>query len=281
VPAGGRPGPVGGATDRANGGAAGPAPASPRYRSAIAVRRPAPRVTLARALSKLGVLSRTQARAAIAAGRVAVDGSIERDPDRWLDPAGAVIELDGVRAERTERCYLAMHKPVGVVTTRADERGRRTVYELLPDGLPFVSPVGRLDRDSSGLLLFTNDTQLADAISGPRGHVPKVYEVDLDAPLGERDAARFAAGMELDGELLLPVAVAFADARDRRRAVLTLREGKNRQIRRMAAACGRTVERLHRVAIGPVRLADLAAGAVRVLAPDELAALCAVAAVDP
>ena len=104
--------------------------------------RSPPRVTLSRALSKLGVLSRTQARAAILAGRVTVDGRSVRDPDHWLDPDRAAILLDGERATRTERRYLLLHKPVGVVTTRSDERGRRTVYDLLPAGLPFLS----LDR---------------------------------------------------------------------------------------------------------------------------------------
>lgn len=213
-----------------------------------------------------------QARAAIAAGRVAVAGRIVRDPDHWLDPDRCELRLDGAIVERTSRVHLAMHKPAGVVTTRSDERGRPTVYDLLPAGLPFVSPVGRLDQDSSGLLLFTNDTQLAAAISGPASKLPKVYRVLLDASLSPRDVERLRAGAELDGERLLPIGL-DPDRADAQRSVWTLREGKNRQIRRLAAACGRTVIDLHRVAIGPLQLGELAVGAVRPLRDDELSAL--------
>lgn len=213
-----------------------------------------------------------QARAAIAAGRVAVDGRIVRDPDRWLDPDRCELRLDGAIVERTPRVHLAMHKPTGVVTTRSDERGRPTVYDLLPAGLPFVSPVGRLDQDSSGLLLFTNDTQLAAAISGPASELPKVYRVRLDAPLSPRDIERLRAGAELDGERLLPIGL-DPDRADAQRSVWTLREGKNRQIRRLAAACGRAVIDLHRVAIGPLQLGELEVGAVRPLRDEELSAL--------
>ncbi len=231
------------------------------------------RVTLARALSKLGVLSRTQAAAAIAAGRVAVDGRITRDPERWVDPDRG-ITLDGRVVTRQQRVYLAMHKPVGVVTTRADERKRRTVYDLLPTGTPWVSPVGRLDLDSSGLLLLTNDTQLGEKITGPAGELAKVYEVTLDAPLTDQDVARFRQGLVLpDGTALQPVDVALPRRGDATSVRLTLREGKNRQIRRMAQACGRTVVRLHRVAIGSLTLGDLAEGAVRRLTATEVRAL--------
>jgi 23S rRNA pseudouridine2605 synthase len=227
-------------------------------------------VTLVRALSKLGVLSRTQAAAAIAAGRVTVAGKVERDPERWLDPERSAIALDGRRVTRQDRVVLALHKPAGVVTTRADERGRRTAYDLLPGDLPFVAAVGRLDLDSSGLLLFTNDTQLAARISAPGAAIAKVYEVTFDAPLSDVAVARMVAGMQLDdGTRLLPVGVEVVAA-DRTRARFTLHEGKNRQIRRMAESAGVNVVRLHRVAIGPVRLGGLAESHVRPLTPAEL-----------
>jgi 23S rRNA pseudouridine2605 synthase len=254
--------------------------AATRDKAAMASRRRVHRtVTLARALSKLGALSRTAAREAILAGRVAVDGLVERDPDAWLDPDQSAVALDGVRVHRQLAVHLAMHKPLRVVTTRRDERGRPTVYDLLPPGTPKVSPIGRLDLDSSGLLLLTNDTQLGEAISGPGAAVPKTYEVQLDGPLSEADAARFAHGLRLpDGTALQPVKVRFADPADRSLIVLVLREGKNRQIRRMAAACGRSVARLHRVAIGPVVLGDLPPGATRPLTARERAALAELAA---
>jgi 23S rRNA pseudouridine2605 synthase len=239
----------------------------------VAARRPH-QVTLARALSKLGVLSRTQAREAILAGRVEVGGRVERDPDRWLDPDRAAIRLDGTRVQRQAAVWLALHKPVGVVTTRSDERGRRTVYDLLPPGTPWVGPVGRLDQDSSGLLLLTNDSQLAEAVTGPAQKLPKVYEVDLDRPLSDAAVARFRAGMTLaDGTVLQPVEVGFPHEGDASRIVLVLREGRNRQIRRMAADCGLDVLRLHRVAIGPIALGDLPVARARPLNAGEVEAL--------
>jgi 23S rRNA pseudouridine2605 synthase len=168
--------------------------------------------------------------------------------------------------------YFALHKPTGVITTRADERGRRTVYDLLPADLPWLSPVGRLDLDSSGLLLLTNDTQLADAVTSSES-VAKVYEVTFDAPLTAADQAQFTAGMTLaDGTALLAVGVEMLAA-DGTRALLTLREGKNRQIRRMAKDRGLEVVRLHRLALGPLQLGDLPAGELRPLTPAEIGAL--------
>jgi 23S rRNA pseudouridine2605 synthase len=224
-------------------------------------------VTLARALSKLGILSRTQAAAAIVAGRVAVGGRIERDPEHWLDPERSKIALDGKVVTKQQAIYYALHKPVGYVTTRADERGRQTIYDLLPADLPWLFPVGRLDKDSSGLLLLTNDTRFADSVSDPSQKWPKVYEVTLDAPLSDADTTLFRAGMTLaDGTALLPVDLEFPVAEARAHLRLTLREGKNRQIRRMAEHCGRRVLTLHRVAVGAIRLGDLREGALRRLA---------------
>ncbi|HEX5051141.1 MAG TPA: pseudouridine synthase [Planctomycetota bacterium] len=240
-----------------------------------APRRPVPasshRVTLARALSKLGVLSRSLARAAIAAGRVAVDGRICRDPDRWVDPDRG-IALDGEPARRRAPAAFAFHKPVDVVTTRADERGRRTIYDLLPADLPWLFPVGRLDRDSSGLLVLTNDTGLGAALTGSA--LAKVYDVTFDRAVSDAELAPFRAGMRLpDRTELRPVRARPVPGAGGRRVIMELREGRNRQIRRMAAAIGRTVVRLHRIAVGPVELGELAAGQLRPLTAHEREAL--------
>lgn len=234
-----------------------------------------PRVTLARALSKLGLLSRTQARAAILAGRVSVDGREERDPDRWIDPDRGRIELDGTVATRQAVVWFALHKPVGVITTRSDERGRKTVYDLLPDGMPWVFPVGRLDLESSGLLLITNDTRVANAAISPDTGLAKLYDVTVDAPLPAAAIARFGAGGALaDGTALRPVGIEARNP-EGTRLWITLHEGKNRQIRRMVADCGREVLRLHRLAIGPIELGDLPEGRIRPLTAAERSALSA------
>ncbi len=231
------------------------------------------RVTLARALSKLGVLSRSQARAAILAGRVAVDGRVSRDPDRWVEPERG-LTLDGQPVQRQRAVTFAFHKPVGVVTSRADERGRRTVYDLLPPGMPWLFPIGRLDLDSSGLLLLSNDTQLGAALTGPTSATVKVYDVTFDRALTDAQLAPFRAGMQLpDGTHLLPVRVRLVEAEGGLRAIVKLREGRNRQIRRMAEAIGRNVVRLHRTAVGPVALGDLAEGALRPLTAAEMEGL--------
>ncbi|MFO1054471.1 MAG: pseudouridine synthase [Planctomycetota bacterium] len=235
-------------------------------------------VSLERALSKLGVASRGEARRLIAEGRVSVDGQLVRAPLQAVNPDRARIEVDGARVRKATAVVLMMHKPAGIVTTRADERGRRTVTDLLPKDAPFVAPVGRLDLDSSGLLLLTNDSRLADQVTAP-GTCAKVYEVEVDRPLTDEVCARFRAGMTLQGgERLAPVEIAVDPTRPTH-ARLTLHEGRNRQIRRMCGETGYAVVTLHRVTIGPLSLDDLAVGAVRALSATEEKALRA--AVEP
>lgn len=244
---------------------------SARPRGAGGPKRPADSVSLERALSKLGFASRSQAHRLIEAGRVRVNGSVARDPALRVDVRRARIEVDGqaVRAER--RVYVALHKPRGLVTTTQDERGRDTVYECLANAdLPRVVPVGRLDRDSEGLLLFTNDTRWAQRVLDPASHVDKVYEVHI---AGDADAGLLAAlraGVTSRGELLRVKAV-----RRVRAGVLevTLGEGRNRHIRRMLEGLGREVELLRRVAIGDVQLGRLGPGAHRMLTAAEVEAL--------
>ncbi len=230
-----------------------------------------PPVSLARALSKLGILSRSQAERAIAEGRVRVDGVVRREPSFRVDMDRARIALDDAPAEAARRVYLALNKPRGLVTTRDDPRGRPTVYACLADpSLPFVSPVGRLDQASEGLLLFTNDTRWAQRLLDPASHVDKVYHVQVDRVPDDALAAAMRAGVNVDGEHL-----AAKDARVLRAGArhgwleVVLDEGRNRHIRRLLAALDVEVLRLVRVAVGPVALGDLAKGEWRELTEEE------------
>ena len=222
------------------------------------------RVTLARALSKLGVASRTEAGTLIRDGGVTVNGRAVRDPDRWIDPRTDRIAVRGEVVRKHKHVYLMLHKPAGVVTTRSDEKGRATVYDLLPDETPWVFPVGRLDKESSGLLLLTNDTRFGEAITAPGGKVPKVYVVHVDHAMTFADAELIRGGMTVGRNTFRP-AVLSIDPTDGRRIRITLIEGKNREIRRMLEALGYQVIGLHRVAIGPFTIGGLPPGGVRSL----------------
>ena len=233
-------------------------------------------VSLARALSKLGVASRTIAATWIAAGRVAVNGSLVRDPDQRIDLSRDTISVDGQPVVAVRKRYLVLNKPRGLVTTARDEQGRGTVYECLPDAQDqWLAPVGRLDKASEGLLLFTNDTQWAQRILDPATHVAKVYHVQIG---GRADAAlleQLRAGVQLeDGVRTRQAGVSLLRHGEKNCWLeITLEEGKNRQIRRMLASVDRPVLRLVRVAIGPVLLGDLAKGHARELTADEVAGL--------
>lgn len=237
--------------------------------------RAAPRHGLARVISKLGLASRTQATAWIAAGRVALNGRIARDPETPVDMVRDRLTLDGAPLAATERVYLMLNKPRGYVTTAADERGRNTVYALLADaGLPWLAPVGRLDQASEGLLLFSNDSAWAAAINAPESHVDKTYHVQVDRLPDVALLAALRAGVVEAGEHLALKAV-----RELRRGEknawleIVLDEGRNRQIRRLLGAFGIGVLRLVRVAIGDVELGPLQKGAWRRLGADEVARL--------
>jgi 23S rRNA pseudouridine2605 synthase len=249
-----------------------PAPRTPRRRPTDDRR---PRVGLARALSKLGFCSRSQAQALVAEGRVRVGGMVRRDPDLRVDPERDRIEVDGVRVGAEARVYLALNKPRGLVTTASDERGRGTVYDCLDDpDLPFLSPVGRLDRASEGLLLFTNDTRWAARITDPATHLDKTYHVQVDRLADDALLRRMTEGVEAGGDVLAAKRAGLLRSGTRNSWLeVVLDEGKNRHIRRLLEALGVEVLRLVRVAVGPLELGELPRGAYRHLTPEEVAAL--------
>ena len=243
-------------------------------------RRPAPRYGLARVLSKLGVCSRTQAQVLVRAGRVRVNGHIVRDPESPTDAGHDLIVVDNAKISAREKIYIALNKPRGYVTTASDEHGRKTVYTLLQNGnvsnvdMPWIAPVGRLDKASEGLLLLSNDSVWAARLTDPAAHLDKAYHVQIDAVPDPELLDRLCAGIEVDGEFL-----ALKSARELRRGdknawlEVVLDEGRNRQIRRLLAASDIAVLRLVRVAIGALELGDLAKGQWRALGSDEVESL--------
>lgn len=228
------------------------------------------RVGLARALSKLGYCSRSQACELIRTGRVAVDNKIRRDPERPVCLERDRIEVDGREVAPQSRVYLLLNKPRGVVTTAADEKGRETVYACLSDGLPWVAPVGRLDKASEGLLLLTNDSEWAARVSAPETHLDKTYHVQVACVADASLIETITKGITTSGERLrVKFARILRGGEKNTWLEIVLDEGKNRHIRRMLAALGVEVLRLVRVAIGPLILGDLAKGAARTLTATE------------
>jgi 23S rRNA pseudouridine2605 synthase len=232
-------------------------------------------VGLARALSKLGLCSRSRALDLIRAGKVRVNGNSVRNPEAPVRLGKDRVEVQGNPLQAAEKIYLVVNKPRGLVTTADDEKGRDTVYSLLPDNLPWVAPVGRLDRASEGLLLFTNDSEWAVRITDPGSHVDKTYHVQIGVVADARLLETLARGVETPaGGTLKAKRTSLLRAGEKYSWLeIVLDEGKNRQIRRMLEGLGVNVLRLVRVAIGPVQLSDLAKGACRELRPDEKAAL--------
>jgi 23S rRNA pseudouridine2605 synthase len=224
-------------------------------------------------LSKLGICSRTQAGEAVRAGRVALNGRVVRDPEYPTDSMRDRIVVDGRDVRASERIYLMLNKPRGYVTTASDERGRNTVYDLLGDAsLPWIAPVGRLDKSSEGLLLFTNDSEWAARITSPATKIDKIYHVQIDKTPNPALLEAFVRGID-GGDALLSAKSARELRRGEKNAWLeiVLDEGRNRQIRRLLAAHGVGVLRLVRVAIGPLALGTLEKGRYRPLDALEVA----------
>jgi 23S rRNA pseudouridine2605 synthase len=228
-------------------------------------------VQLHRALSKLGWGSRTQAWEWIRAGEICVDHRVVTDPLTWVDLDRQRITRQGAASISPPSLTVALHKPRGIVVTRRDERARRTVYDLLPPDLPWIFPVGRLDADSEGLLILTNDSALAVRLTEPAHAIPKTYHVTLDAMPDEGELQRLRKGVRLsDGVTRAARVRRVASPGGIPILEIVLTEGRNRQIRRMCTVIGRKVRRLMRVGIGAYLLGDLPAGALRMLSAADL-----------
>ena len=233
------------------------------------------RVGLARALSKLGYCSRSQATELIRAGRVKLNGATRRDPETPVHLELDHIEVDrrSVRAE--SKLYLMLNKPRGVVTTASDEKGRDTVYSFLSAGYPWVAPVGRLDKASEGLLLLTNDSEWAARVSDPETHLEKTYHVQVAVAVDETFLVEMGKGIKTvnGGVLRARRAAILRSGRHNTWLEIVLDEGRNRHIRRMLDVSGIEVLRLVRVAVGPLILGKLAKGDCRALSSDEKRAI--------
>lgn len=234
---------------------------------------------LQKILARAGFGSRRACEALVTAGRVQVNGRTMRELGTTADPAADRIAVDGRPLALPQRfVYLAVHKPAGLIATAADERGRPTVFRLLPPGLPErVFPIGRLDRDTEGLLLFTNDGELAFRLTHPRYGIEKEYLVQPDTAPTDEALASLRSGVEVQGRRTAPARVERAAGPDGRAGWirLVIREGRKRQVRLMFAAAGYRVRRLLRTRVGPLRLAGLASGAARPLTEREVSDLAA------
>lgn len=226
-------------------------------------------------MSKLGYCSRSRAAELIGAGRVRLNGALRRDPETPVHIEKDWIEIDGQPVESSPKIYLVLNKPRGVVTTAADEKGRETVYAYLPADLPWIAPVGRLDKASEGLLLLTNDSEWAARISAPKTHLDKTYNVQIGKIADEALLEILRNGIRADEGEELRVKRASILRHGERNSWLeiVLDEGKNRHIRHMFEHLEIEVLRLVRVAIGPLSLGDLPKGSTRPVGSEEKRAL--------
>ncbi len=232
-------------------------------------------MTLDRVLSRFGLASRTAAREAIRAGRLRVNGRVIRDPECWVQPDRDTIQLDGNRVKAARKSYLLFYKPKGVITSHGDPSGRKTVYDCLDETHRWLAPVGRLDLDTSGLLLLTNDTEFADWVTSPKSKVPKTYLVKTSGLMGDEVISQLAAGVEMKrGDRAEPLSVRRTEDRGKYTWLeIVLTEGKNREVRRMIEAVGFKVLKLVRTRIGPLTLEGLEMGKWRTLGSGEIAEL--------
>ncbi len=232
-------------------------------------------VRLNRYLADCGLGSRRKVEEIITAGRIKVNGSICTDLSCQIDPGTDSVEADGqALSVITKKMYLILNKPRGYVVSQSDELGRQTVYELLPENAAGMPYAGRLDKNSEGLLLFTNDTGLINQLTHPSHKVEKVYKVDIDRPLKHKELELLRSGVEIEGGITLPAGVYVKHESEKSCTLkIVITEGRKRQIRQMIEAVGAKVRSLKRVQFGPIHLNDLPTGRWRMLEMMEVRAL--------
>jgi pseudouridine synthase len=217
------------------------------------------------------VCSRSESREWIVRGRLKVNGATVRDPERWVDLDRDQIALDGKPVRAEHKTYILLYKPKGYLTSYTDPGGRPTVYDLLGDIDQWIFPVGRLDLDTSGLLLLTNDSEFAEHVTNPASHVAKTYLVKASTRLDDAQLERLRSGVELKDGATRPARVRRIRDSDKYTFFeITISEGRNRQVRRMVEALGAQVLKLVRISIGPLRLGGLPIGRWRALTAAEV-----------
>jgi 23S rRNA pseudouridine2605 synthase len=215
-------------------------------------------VPLERALSKLGIASRSQTRQWIQAGHIAVNGRVIKNPEFLVVPEEIQITVNGKPVARATACTIMLYKPRGIVTTRSDEKGRKTVYDLLPAHLQHLHPVGRLDMATTGLLLMTTDTQLSNFLTDPDNGILRIYAVRVVGRITDDDIKRLSEGIQDKGELLKASSITLRKVSNKEsHLIVHLTEGKNREIRRMFECLGSEVIDLKRIAFGKLKLGTL------------------------
>ncbi len=229
-------------------------------------------MTLDRTLSRFGLASRSAAREAIVSGLVKLNGRVVRDPGIWVNPRNDAIHVQGNRLRQSRRVYILFYKPKGVITSHGDPEGRKTIYDCLGKDVPWVSPVGRLDKDTSGLILLTNDTDFANHVTAPASKIPKTYLVKANTLISEDQLTSMAEGLQLDrGDWSRPQSVRRIEDRGKYSWLeIVLTEGKNREVRRLMEAAGLKVLKLVRTRIGPCSLEGLQPGKWRDLLRPEI-----------
>jgi 23S rRNA pseudouridine2605 synthase len=229
------------------------------------------KVPLERAISKLGLASRSQGRKMVLDGRVKVNGMVRRDPLYLVAPGSTRIEIDNVSVAKVQPVVLMLHKPRSTVTTRSDEKGRPTVFSLLKDSSLYLHAVGRLDYATTGLLLLTNDSQLSAWLTDPKNALKRTYVVTVRGEITEEKRLQLENGVHDEGELLRASEVVLRkSSKPESHLIVTLQQGKNREIRRLFLAIGHEVTRLKRISFGGLNLGDLALGSFREVSDVEL-----------